>query len=779
MKALRTVTVSAVSTALALGVPLTAFAAEGDTSPATAPTSSAPAEEQAAEPTEESTEESGTQDVATSDTSTESGSSPAPVDPVVAPAPEEPTDAAAPEEHAEDVEDAEDADESAPAVEPAEDAAEEPASDEQASDDATDEADAPADEASPSTDTDEPPAPEATEATEEATAPVATDATDAATTQAPQASALAASAGGATALSATQASYPDSAYEPHWHDGGQDGFGCDYWYFLDPVDGGSGKDWSGWGGTPQLHILHHTLVDDDGTVHMVYDRDIAGSWYHAWSGDETVSPDPDGIHWENTSAQQTILVNGYQGGNDMTARAADAQRLFDRAGVAVSPRMTWEAYLGQYQSSIDAGSFTEAQVREWFDAEIGNRMEQRLDYTAYEATQFAVWYFSTGHDVMGLMFDVDENDHVTISDKALQQFEAMPYPEDGNWDGYDSTRDWASAYNSDRMATLQTAAWLIEQALTANVVMPQPGFVSDGYVKRADGATDYGFTASLVGGTGDVHVELRTADGSAMPEGVVLVDGQGRVVDSVTPGQKVFVRVPAGMSVADLPAFQLWGSAQGTQQGSPHFYTGMDHTNNGGGTTDPETGEWTPSEFQHWFIGLGELDRPTTAWDWIGVTLADEPEQLVDPVDPTDPVDPADPSDPTEPVDPADLEDPQEGPQDPADPRDPGTTDGRDDTGTARGTHRDGDTGGRLPVAPIYVATGGDVVEGGADATDPANIPAAAETATVTGPQTLPRTGADADASLLAAAAAITLAGTGLVLASRRRTGRADDGEGR
>ncbi len=99
------------------------------------------------------------------------------------------------------------------------------------------------------------------------------------------------------------------------------------------------------GRQPQLHILHHTLVDDDGTVHMVYDRDIAGSWYHAWSGDESVTPDAEGIHWENTSAQQTVLVNGYRGGNDMTARGADAQRLFDRAGVTVEAGTPWETYL--------------------------------------------------------------------------------------------------------------------------------------------------------------------------------------------------------------------------------------------------------------------------------------------------------------------------------------------------------------------------------------------------------------------------------------------------
>lgn len=697
MKVLRTAATTAVSAALVLGGPLAALAAEGEGAAPAAPAGSGtsdavPAEDAPAAPAPAPAEgaPATTAVDASVDAPTET------VDPVVAPAPEA-------------------------SAEPSAEAEDEPAAVE---------GETPSDVVAPGT-------------TDEAAGTPAADTADPADTadtqgavDASEEGATAAAAGvlGAAqaALAATQAAYPDAAYEPHWHDGGQDGFSCDYWYFLDPAEGGSGKDWSGWGGTPQLHVLHHTLVDDDGTVHMVYDRDIAGSWYHAWSGDETVTPDADGIHWENTAAQQTVLVNGYRGGDDMTARVADAQRLLDQAGVTVGPRTSWETYLGWYQSSIDAGSFTEDQVRQWWENEVNDESnrDRRLDYTAYEATQFAVWYFSTGHDVMGLMFDVDADGHVTVSDRALQQFERS----DEDW-----TRDWAEAYNSDRMATLRTAAWLIEQALTTNVVMPQPGFVSDGYVRRADGATDYGFTASLAGGTGGVHVELRTADGSALPAGVVLVDASGRVVDTVTPGQQVFVRVPAGTSVADLPAFQLWGSAQGTQQGSPHFYTGWDHTNHGEGTVDPETGEWKPAEFQHWFIGLGELDRPSTAWDWIGVTLADEPEAPVDPADPEDPADPAGPVD-------EDAGDRGDAPTD--------------------GVYADADGG-------IAVVPSTDPTNLGLTAAAPVSHLVAARP-TASGPEELAHTGADATAAAAAAGAFIVLAGTGLVLASRRRPARRD-----
>ncbi|ARU51324.1 hypothetical protein CBR64_07305 [Cellulosimicrobium cellulans] len=698
MKVLRTATTTAVSAALVLGAPLAAFANDGE---APAPEATAPETTATDAPAEEAAPEPAPAPEAPATVTTDAA--PAPVDPVVAPAAEAPAAEAVPEPAPAGAE---------PAVETDEPATE--SAGETVTDDVV--------EGLPEDVTVDPVVPDGVAEDASVAAEASTDApagADVATTLA-----TAATAG---LLGATQAAYPDAEYEPHWHDGYYHGFPCDYWYFMEPAEGGSGKDWTGWGGQPQLHILHHTLVDDDGTVHMVYDRDIAGYWYHAWSGDESVAPDPEGIHWENTSAQQTILVNGYKGGNDASARAADAQRLFDRAGVSVTPTTSWETFLGWYQGSIDDGSYSEDDVRQMWEDQYLNRT---LDYTAYEATQFAVWYFSTGHDVMGLLFDVDADNHVTLSQKALQQFEAMPYPEDGNWEGFEYTRDWASAYNSDRMATLQTAAWLIEEALTTNVVMPQPGFVSNGFVRNTDGSTDYGFTASLAGGSGNVHVELRTADGSPMPAGVVLVDAQGRVVDSVTPGQKVFVRVPAGMSVTDLPSFQLWGSAQGTQQGSPHFYTGWDHNNHG---VTAEDGTWSAATFQHWFIGLGELDSPSTAWDWIGVTLADEPEAPVDPVDPVDPTDPTDPADP-------------------ADPTDPGQP--------------------VEPTAPIYADGAGRVVTTGASS-DPANLgltdaqPVAEVEQAAAQRDALATTGADA--SVLAAGAFIVLAGTGLVLASRRR----------
>ncbi|OLT53300.1 Cys-Gln thioester bond-forming surface protein [Cellulosimicrobium sp. CUA-896] len=450
--------------------------------------------------------------------------------------------------------------------------------------------------------------------------------------------AMMAATSAATTLAADQAAYPHPEYEAHWHDGGADGFGCDYWYFHDPVVGGSGKDWSGWSNNPQLHFLHHTIVEADGTTNLAYDRDIAASWWHAWNG-EVVHADPEGMTWDNTDAHQTVLFNGYAGGADLAARAVSARDLLARAGVT------------------SASSATD---------------DRTAEYTAYEATQFAVWYFSTGRDVMGLFFDVDSANRVTVSDMARQELA-------GSW----------SSGASDRTATMEVAAWLIEKALTENVVVPQPGFVPDGFVRNGDGSTDYGFTSTLLGGTGDVHVELRTADGSPMPAGIVLVDAQGRVVTSVTPGQKVFVRVPAGTDVTRLPAFQVWGSAVGTTMGSPRFYTGWDNMT-------------SPGQ-QHWLIGLGALDQPSVAWGWTGVTLAD----LV------------------------------AGPGGPV----------RGDTGTA------------VPV--------------GAPSTDPANLGlsdaqpvaavAAARTATA-----LASTGGDTGA-LLATGALVVLAGTGLVLVSRRR----------
>ncbi|WP_225227666.1 hypothetical protein [Oerskovia rustica] len=696
MKVLRTVTTTAVSAALVLGGGAAAFAAEGtDVPEAGAPTTTdpeAPAEQAAPVADVPAAEVPAPQ-------------STTPVDPVVAPAAEVPAAPAVP------------ADEAAPAeaapeapVEEDEPVAETPAAD-------------PGDETAPDVG-------------------VVEQATDASSAAGPTATPLAAT----SAFGALQSTpvYPDADYHPHWEDGGEDGFGCDYWYFMELGDKTSGRDWQGWSGTPQLHILHHTLKDDDGTVHMVYDRDIANYWYHVWSGDETVTPDAEGIHWENTSAQQTVLVNGYKGGSDEAARGIDAQALFARAGVVQNP-----VTIEQYQSYIDNGWWTQAQAEEY----VASENARRADYTAYEATQFAVWYFSTGHDVMGLFFDVDAAGHVTLSQKALDQFTAQEVPENPDETfQQDWTRNWDQNSQSDRMATLQTAAWLIEQGLTANVVMPQPGFVSHGYVRNTDGSTDYGFTASLVGGTGDVHVELRTADGSAVPAGVTLVDANGDPVSSVTPGQRVFVRVPAGLDVATLPQFQLWGSAQGTEQGSPHFYTGNDHNNHG--TTD-ENGQWMPATFPHWLIGLGELDRPSTAWDWVGISLADEPEAPVTPEDPTDPETPVVPEDPTTPVVPEDPTDP-ENPVVPEDPTAPVVIDA---------------------VDPVFVGTDGTVRT--VASSDPTNlgltdtVPVAAATQR-TEAANLATTGVNT--GLLAVAGAfIVLTGTGLVLAGRRKTATSTD----
>ena len=684
MKVRRTATVSAVSAALVLGAPLAAFASEGEAAPVAGPgtTTEAPAPDVAEDAAPDAVEGdeggAGAAPAAPAD-----DAAPAPVDPVVAPAPEEVADA-----------------------EPAAPAAEDDgAADEPAAEDATPATGAPAEEGT----TDE-------SATEDVTtgAPATDEVAEDAGTEdagtddgeqpaepaaAPVTGASATGVAVASTLPGVHAAYPDAEYAPHWHDGYYEGFPCDYWYFQEPSEGGSGKDWSGWSGQPQLHILHHELVDEDGTTHMVYDRDIAGSWWHAWNG-EVAHADPEGMHWENTDAHQTILVNGFTGGADMTARAANATELLDRAGVSMVPGQSWESFLANYQWSLDQGYYTEDQVHDLWE----EQNQRRAEYTAYEATQFAVWYFSTGHDVMGLFFDVDEDDHVTLSDFALQQFQADEWG-NAQW-GYGQ---------SDRRATMETAAWLIEKALTENVVMPQPGFVSNGFVRHDDGSTDYGFTASLVGGTGDVHVELRTADGSAMPAGVVLVDAQGRVVSSVTPGQKVFVRVPAGTDVASLPAFQLWGSAEGTTKGSPNFYTGQDLNSS---AWDEASQTWIQSGQQHWLIGLGGLDSASVAWDWIGVTLADEPE------------DPTDPTDPTE-------------------------------------------TGDTDPVAPVYVDGNGTVVTDVVTSADPVNLGLTdtrpvADVARTTAPDALATTGADA--ALLAAGAFIVLAGTGLVLATRRRT---------
>jgi hypothetical protein len=672
MKVLRTVTTTAVSAALVLGGGAAAFAAEGTDAPepgAPAEPAPEPAPEPAAEQAAPAAPAPAPEAPAAEAPATQSTE---PADPVVAPAPEPTVTDPAPE---------------APAAEG------EPVAEASAADPAADPAAAPA-------------------------ADPAADPADALAVES-GASNLAASPAMFGLLQSTPPSYPDADYHPHWEDSYNNGFSCDYWYFMETGDVTSGRDWTGWNGQPQLHILHHSLTDDDGTIHMVYDRDIASYWYHVWSGDETVSSDPDGIHWQNTSAQQTVLVNGYKGGSDLAARGADARVLFDRAGVSVPDTAT----IADYQYSIDNGWMTLA------DAEqaVADQNLRRADYTAYEATQFAVWYFSTGHDVMGLFFDVDAAGHVTLSQKALDQFAGQQ--------AEDWTRSWDQGYLSDRMATMQTAAWLIEQALNTNVVMPQPGFVSHGYVRNTDGSTDYGFTASLVGGSGDIHVELRAADGSAMPAGVRLVDANGAEITSVTPGQRVFVRVPAGLDVSSLPQFQLWGSAQGTEQGSPHFYTGTDHNNHG--TTD-ENGQWMPATFPHWLIGLGELDQPSTAWDWIGISLADEPEAPLDPVVPDDPTVPEDPTVPVTPE----------------------TT---------------------APTDPIYLETAATAATTTpASSTSPTNLGLTRTVPVATAAQAaqasqaahaadLATTGADAGALALAGAF-IVLTGTGLVLAGRRKS---------
>ncbi|KZM34386.1 hypothetical protein [Oerskovia enterophila] len=432
-----------------------------------------------------------------------------------------------------------------------------------------------------------------------------------------------------TASDAMPASYPDPSYSPHWHDGGEHGFSCDYWYFTEPEEGGSGRDWAGWYGQPQLHILHHEIVHEDGSTQMVYDRDIADYWYHAWNG-ETASPDADGIHWSNTAGQQTVLGNGFKGGVDWDARVADARAFLERAGVTIAyPDSEWMTEENGYTPE-----------------EIAASHERYDEFIAYEATQFAVWYFSTGHDVMGLFFVVGEDGSVSLSDYALQQFDA------------ETGSGWQYNGMSDRLATLHGAAWLIEQAINTTWIAPQPGFVSHGYVGNEDGSTDFGFTVTLVGGAGDVNVELRTTDGSALPAGVVLVDSAGRPVTSITPGQRVFVRVPAGTDVATLPALQIWGSAEGTEQGSPHFYKGRDNSG-----YDDE-GNLTGND--HYLIGFGNLDQKTVAWDWAAIDLAALPPAPVDPVDPVEPpapvapVDPVTPVAPTGPTDPisADLADP-------------------------------------------------------------------------------------------------------------------------
>lgn len=574
-----------------------------------------------------------------------------------------------------------------------------------------------------------------TEAADE-TAPDETDATPTDEVQAPtpveeDAPAPAetrAAAPAATPTAADAPAYPSPDYEAHWHDGGQDGFPCDYWYFVDPQDDGSGRDWAGWSGTPQLHLLHHTIVDADGTVHMVYDRDIANSWYHAWGegGDEHpefVVADIDGMHWTNTAAQQTILVNGYRGGNDWDARLGDAMGLLERAGVTLT--------------TPDFG-YTERQEwmtdEDWayYEADAIQYRARFADYTAYTATQFAVWYFSTGNDVMSMFFDVDDAGHVTLSAKAEGLLNEIP--DDYDWENYDGEAgSWSHGYTSDRRAVLETAAWLIEQAITEVVVMPQPGFVPQGSTTNADGSTDYGFTATLTAGTGNVTVELRTTDGSPLPAGVVLVDAHGNPVTSVAPGQQVFVRVPAGMDIASLPQFQLWGAAQGTEKGSPNYYVGEAHSSN---EYDEETGmsRW----IQRWMIGLGNLDKPTTIWDWIALDLSSF--LPTNPVEPAGPVLPVDPTEPTDPIVAPSPEAPAPAPM----------------------------------IDPVNLADPTQTVAVAASAQHLDATPTQARADSGTGRNHLARTGSEL-AGIAGLAGLIVLAGTGLVITGRRRVRTADE----
>lgn len=514
------------------------------------------------------------------------------------------------------------------------DAPEAPASDDAAPADPAAVAD-PATDPAPASDvaptTDEAPAPAAAaDATEPTDATVPTDTADVTD---PAADDLAAPASAATALAAApslrasaNADIPATAYDHLWIDNG-----CDYWYFLETAGAESGRAWEGWSGQPQIHFLFHEIQDAEGHNRIVYDRDIQDSWYHpqSWVDDGTgnwvpqpsVGQDIDGMHWENGPAQQTVVFNGYKGGADDAAKRADARALFERAGIDFHPY----TYTAEQRASLLGYGYTADQI----DAMERDSNDSMATRAAYEATQFAVWYFSTGHDVMGLFFQVDDAGHVTLTDKALQQF----VPDTG--DGSDWTRNWGD-YSQGRMETMTTAAWLIENALATHVVAPQPGFVAAGATKDADGSTRYGFAVTLVGGAGTVDVELRTADGSPMPAGVVLVDRQGNPVTTVHPGDLVYVRVPAGVDVATLPAFQVWGSAVGTQQGTPDYFTGDDHSHRG--YWDEETQQWVegPSAIHH-LIGLGSLDQPTVGRDWIAVDLLSQEPGDEDPTDdPTD-----------------------------------------------------------------------------------------------------------------------------------------------
>ncbi len=433
-----------------------------------------------------------------------------------------------------------------------------------------------------------------------------------------------------------ETSTPAPTYDQKWHNDR-----CDYWFFTEIAGAESGRDWSGWSGNPQLHFVFHELTDADGNVRIVYDRDIQDAWYHPrtvgeedgngnWREASNARADIDGVHWESAQAQQTVVLQGFKGGVDDDAKLAEAQAFFARAGVS---------YQGAtYDRELFRGwGYTDAQIDEMEASNNADSMRR----AAYEATQFAVWYFSSGHDVMGLFFQADAQGRVALTDQALRQFVPDVYDEN-NPDAFDSNRNWAES-DQDRMATMKAAAWLIEEALQANTVAPQPGFVPTGYTKGADGSTRYGFAVSLVGGNGPVGVELRTADGSPLPQGVTLVDAKGKPVSEVAPGTVVYLRLPAGVDIASLPKLQMWGAAHGKQLGTPDFFVGDD--NNTNWIWDPETGEGHegPSAL-HYLIGLGSLDRPTVGRDWIAVDLlaqgpAEEPETedpgTVDPADPT------------------------------------------------------------------------------------------------------------------------------------------------
>jgi len=538
-------------------------------------------------------------------------------------------------------------------------------------------------------------------ADETATDPAPVDTTDPAAEAAPTARALAdASSASPAPLRSSEATVP--AFDHLWIDNG-----CDYWYFLESEGASSGRAWEGWNGQPQIHFLFHELRDADGATRIVYDRDIMNSWYHPgadWEDDGTgtwvqqpsVGQDIDGMHWENGPAQQTVVFNGYKGG------AADARAFFQRAGVQHPGTLSPE-----YREQLRAWGYTDEQI-EQIEA-------QDLQRAAYEATQFAVWYFSTGHDVMGLFFQVDADGHVSLTDKALQQFAGDP-------SGADWTRNWGDAQG--RMSTLDAAAWLIESALSTHVVAPQPGFVPAGYSTDADGTTRYGFAVTLVGGTGSVDVELRTADGSPVPAGVTLVDRTGAPATTVRPGDLVYVRVPVGVDVASLPSFQVWGSATGTQQGTPDYFVGEDHTHSS--VWDEDSQQWVQPSALHHLIGLGSLDQPTVGRDWIGVDLLAQ-----DPADPEDPEDPADPDDPT------DSEDPADPAVDPAGPAaDP------------------------LPATDPVVAPVADVVAAAVPASDPSDP-------TDIGAAALARTGADAGALVAVSFVLVAAGAAGLVI--RRR----------